>query len=414
MTPRRVRVRLAALFGALFVASGAVLLSITYLLVGHSVRTLGFVHKPASGPQPRLNVQSGPGSPTPPGFDAMTQQLQEQATRLHAAQMHNLLVQSGVAMAIMAVISVVLSWVLAGRVLRPMRAVTAGIRRISANNVHERLAVQGPADEIKDLADSVDGLLGRLETALESHKRFVTNAAHELRTPLTVERALLEESLLDSDATAASFRENFQRLLKISTQQAALLESLLTLAVSERGVERAEPLDLTEIVRSVLLTPQPDARRNEVRIENGTPATTAAPVSGDTVLLERLVANLVQNAAYYNVEGGHVDVAVAVRSEGGPGRALLTVSNTGPEVPPDRVDQLFEPFQRLRRTAGDGHHGLGLSIVRAIATAHDATLAARARPGGGLIVEISFPLRVKPGNRTGSWSPTRSVAPASK
>lgn len=401
LTPRRARVRFALLFGLLFIASGAVLLSITYLLVNrptHNVVT-AFHVAPQDGSQPRTIIRpgsepgSGPDSGSPPDVtDWLNDQLSKQTAKMHDAQMHELLVQSGIALAIMAAISVVLSWLLARRVLKPMRTLTAGICRISASNVHERLAVEGPRDEVSELADSVDGLLERLEAALESHKRFVANAAHELRTPLTVERALLEESLLDREATVEAFRENFERLLRISTHQGALLESLLTLAVSERGMDRTEPVDLAEVIESVLLTQLPDSQRHGVRIVDRTePAT----VAGDTALLERLVANLAHNAAYYNVPDGSVDITVRRHDR----RAVLTVSNTGPEVPKDRVDQLFEPFQRMHRTAGDGHHGLGLSIVRAIAAAHDATLTAHARPEGGLVVDISFPLIVKAGER---------------
>ncbi|MFD7136729.1 sensor histidine kinase [Streptomyces sp. NPDC059894] len=410
LTPRRVRVRFAMLFGLLFIATGAVLLGITYLLVNrptHNVVTAFHGEAAPEGASPGETViRPGPDSgSTPDVADWLNEQLRRQTAQMHEAQMHELLVQSGTALTIMAAISIVLSWLLARRVLRPMRTLNAGIARISASNVHERLAVEGPRgprDEISELADSIDGLLARLETALESHKRFVANAAHELRTPLTVERALLEESLLDPDATAESFRENFERLLRISTHQGALLESLLTLAVSERGMDRTEPVDLAEVIGSVLLAPLPETPRHGVRIVD---RTEPAPVAGDTALLERLVANLVHNAAYYNVPDGTVDITVRRHER----RAVLTVSNTGPEVPRDRVDQLFEPFQRMRRTAGDGHHGLGLSIVRAIAAAHDATLIARARPGGGLVVEVSFPLLVKGGDRYEGWPQTRAA-----
>ena len=406
LTPRRVRVRLTLLFGALFVASGAVLLGMTYLLVNRPTHNVVTFHQQGAATPPGVYVWTGPVNGGPPGMAVLEDQLRKQAARLRADQMHDLLVQSCIALAIMTAISVGLSWLLAGRVLRPMRVVTSGIRQISATNVHERLAVAGPTDEIKDLADSVDGLLDRLEAALESHKRFVANAAHELRTPLTVERALLEESLLDREATAESFRENFVRLLRISTQQGDLLESLLTLAVSERGVERSEPVDLAEVVRTVLFTPLPGDQPHTIRIED---RTEPAAVTGDAALLERLVVNLVHNAAYYNVPDGRVDITVRPTAD----RAVLTVSNTGAEVPKDRIDQLFEPFQRLRRTAGDGHHGLGLSIVRAIASAHDAEVLARARAGGGLIVEVRFPLRRENGRagrvqvtKTAGWTMT--------
>ncbi|WP_329337683.1 HAMP domain-containing histidine kinase [Streptomyces sp. NBC_00663] len=410
LTPRRVRVRFAVLFGLLFIASGAVLLGMTYLLVNRPTHSsvVKYEINGGDGAQPTIHIQPGGqnGGDAPPPEFALDAQLREQAARMHEAQMHDLLVQSCIALAIMACLSVALSWLLARRVLRPMRTVTAGIRSISARNVHERLAVEGPGDEISDLADSVDGLLDRLEAALESHKRFVANAAHELRTPLTVERALLEECLLDPDATAASFRENFERLLRISTHQGALLESLLTLAVSERGMDRTEPVDLAEVVESVLLTQLSRTEQQDVRIAD---RTEPAQVAGDTALLERLVANLVHNAAYYNVPDGTVDVTVRRHDR----HAVLTVTNTGPAVPEERVAQLFEPFQRMSRTAGDGHHGLGLSIVRAIAAAHDAALTARPGPAGGLVVELSFPLLVKDAERYAVWPQTRA-ATASK
>jgi signal transduction histidine kinase len=386
VTPRRARARLTLLFGVLFLVTGAVLLLITYLLVDNSAGRFVSVHTGGPDQTPQVEVRPDPDLRARGGLGDLTRELRAQAARQHEAQMHDLLVQSGVALGIMAVISMALGWLVAGRILRPLRTMTASIRQISAHNVHERLAVDGPADEMKQLADSVDGLLGRLERALESHKRFIANAAHELRTPLTLERALLEESLIDRDATVDSFRANFERLLKISKQQGSLLESLLTLANSERGVDRSEPLDLAEIAEEALLTLRPRAERRGLRIDG---ETDPAPTAGDPALVDRLVVNLLDNAAYYNGPGGHVEITTHSTAE----HAVITVSNSGPEVPPDQVDRLFEPFNRLRRTTGDGHHGLGLSIVRAIATAHDATLTAQARPDGGLIVEAAFPLR---------------------
>ncbi|MEU5998185.1 ATP-binding protein [Streptomyces sp. NPDC047197] len=394
LLPRRVRVRLTLLYGVLFVASGVVLLAITNLLVARSPANLVLVKnrggEPVLAPGADGRLYLGyPDANSSGQLNDITQQLRDQAIRQHEIEMDHLLVQSGIALAIMAVIAIVLGWVVAGRVLRPLRTMTGTIQRISARNMHERLAVVGPADELKDLADTVDGLLGRLETALDSHKRFVANAAHELRTPLTLEHALLEESLIDRDATRESFRSNFERLLEISKQQARLLESLLTLSSSERGIDHREPLDLADIAEEVVAASRPEAARRGVRIE-----TTIEPAqaSGDSALVQRLMANLVDNATGYNTPGGHVEVTTRTAA----GRAVVAVANTGPEVPPEHVERLFEPFQRLGRTAGDGHHGLGLSIVRAIATAHDAVIGAHARPGGGLVVEVSFPPRTDP------------------
>ncbi|MFI0357843.1 sensor histidine kinase [Actinomadura sp. 9N407] len=312
--------------------------------------------------------------------------IREQMDRLRDAQLRDLLAQFGIAFAIMVVISIALGWLVAGRVLRPLRTMTATIQQISARNVHERLALTGPHDEMKDLADTVDGLLGRLETALNAHKRFVANAAHELRTPLTLERALLEETLTDREATLESYRATSERLLAISKDQAQLLEALLTLAGSERGLDRQEPFDLSDLARQALDSARLEADARGVRVDA---RIAPAPSAGDPALAGRLVANLIDNAVHHNVPGGHVEVTTDARA----GRAFVSVVNTGPVISPQQVGRLFEPFQRLggRTARNDGHHGLGLSIVRAIATAHGADITARALPDGGLSVEICFP-----------------------
>ncbi|XVQ15927.1 sensor histidine kinase [Spirillospora sp. CA-255316] len=353
--------RLTALYSALFTISSAVLLAITYWLMRRS-RWVIIVHDD-SGPEIRKHLN-----------------------RLKEEQLRELLTQFGITFAIMVVISIALGWLVAGRVLRPLRTMTATIQQISARNVHERLAVTGPRDEMKELADTVDGLLGRLETALDAHKRFVANAAHELRTPLTLERALLEETLTDREATLESYRATSERLLAISKDQGRLLEALLTLTSSERGLDRQEPFDLSDLARQALESAHLEADARGVRIYT---QVAPAPSAGHPALAARLVANLVDNAVHHNVTGGHVEVATATRA----GRAFVAVVNSGPVIPPQQVGRLFEPFQRLgERTArGDGHHGLGLSIVRAIAAAHGADVTAHARPGGGLSVEISFP-----------------------
>ncbi|MDL4812647.1 sensor histidine kinase [Actinomadura opuntiae] len=369
--PRTVRMRLTLLYGALFTVSGAGLLGITFLLVRRNAVFKVLV--PCFGRE-----EDCPYRPLGPQ-DPMRALARQQDTLLH-----EFLVQSGIALGIMLVVSLVLGWFVAGRALRPLRTMTATVRHISARNVHERLAFAGPRDELKDLADTVDGLLGRLDAALDAQKRFVANAAHELRTPLTLERALLEETLTDRRPTLEAFRATFERILTISDQQARLLESLLTLATSERGLESRVPVDLAALTEQVLAArPEPSAEgpRLDPRIA---PAATA----GDPALVERLVANLVDNAVRYNVPGGSVEVATGSRD----GTAVVSVSNTGPVVPAEQVARLLEPFQRLDRSArGDGHHGLGLSIAHAIVLAHGGTLSARPRPGGGLVVRAAFP-----------------------
>jgi signal transduction histidine kinase len=294
------------------------------------------------------------------------------------------LVLPGIALAIMAVISLLSGWLIAGRMLRPVLTMTERLHRISEHTVHERLALPGPRNELKDLADTVDELLGRLEAALDAHKRFVANAAHELRTPLTVERALIEEPLIDPDASIESFRENFERLLVVSERRGQLLESLLTLSSSEHARAPDGWVDLGALIEQTLHDRAADVERHGLRVVR-----TLRPqrITGDEVLLARLLANLCDNAIHYNVPGGTVEIGVRRRV----GQVVLSVANTGQPVPPAQVDRLFEPFQRMQRTTDDGHHGLGLSIVRAIATAHGAGVSAHARPGGGLAIQVAFP-----------------------
>jgi len=386
----RVRLRLTLLYGGLFLLSGAVLLTITYLLVAHGGSNVAMsMHSTTPSGGQSVSIFLGETLPADVQLSEaerrVAEAFQEQARQQQAEIMHQLLVKSGVALAIMAVISTVLGWLVAGRVLRPLRTMTNTIQLISARNVHERLAVTGPRDELKNLADTVDGLLGRLEAALESHKRFVANAAHELRTPLTLQHALLEEAVIDPDVTVDSFRAQFEELMIVSKQQARLLESLLVLATSERGLDCLESVDLSGLTGDVLRAAEPEARQRDLVVAA---EVRPARVTGDPALVESLVANLIGNAMSYNVPDGRVEVATG--TEGA--RSFLSVTNTGPPVPPEMVDLLLSPFERLDRTADDdGHHGLGLSIVQSIAAAHSADLTVRARPEGGLAIRVLFP-----------------------
>jgi signal transduction histidine kinase len=376
------RLRLTLLYCLVSVVSSTVLLAIMWALA--KSRALGMPALPDTPvPRPRPERPPVPAGRPPLDGDGPLPVPQP------VLNTDDGLAQPMVALAIMAVLSLLLGWLIAGRVLRPVLTMTGRLQQISDRNVHERLALPGRANELKNLADTVDGLLGRLETALDAHRRFVANAAHEMRTPLTVERALLEEPLIDPDASLETFRSNFERLLAISEQRGQLLESLLTLSGSEHGRGADEPVDLAGLAEVTLQERAPEAQRRGLRVE-----TSLRPVRvpGDPLLIGRLLVNLCDNAIHYNVPGGTVEVSV----HRDPGRALLTVANTGEVIPADQVDRLFEPFQRLRRTADDGHHGLGLSIVRAIARAHDATLTARPRPDGGLVVEVAFPLHSPP------------------
>src|SRR3954454_5953332 len=293
-----VRLRLTLLYGVLFLVSGAVLLGVTYLLVAHGSGSVMMTQhsRLTDGQESVTTILVGT---LPPGSEQRVgQAIQQLGAQQQVDMLHQLLMKSGIALAIMAVIAGVLGWLVAGRVLRPLQTMTVRIQHISARNVHERLAVAGPRDELKGLADTVDGLLGRLEAALDSHKRFVANAAHELRTPLTLEHALIEEAVLDPAATADAFRAQFAELMVVSEQQARLLDSLLVLATSERGLDRREDVDLSTLAGEVLA-----AARPEVLVETDL---RPAPVSGDPILVERLVANLIDNATSYNVPDGRL------------------------------------------------------------------------------------------------------------
>ena len=293
----------------------------------------------------------------------------------------------------MLTVSITLGWLMAGRVLRPLRTMTATTRQVSEKNLHQRLAVAGPDDELKELADTIDGLLARLDAAfdtqrdaLDAQRRFVANASHELRGPLTRERAAIEVALADPQASTQSLRSTFQRVLAVTKQQERLLEALLILARGQAGLDRPEPFDLAAVTDEVLLARHAEVRRRKLRVD-----TTLDPTSalGDPRLAERLVSNLVDNAIGHNLPGGWV--LIETSSKGG--RAELSVANSGPAVPPSEIDRLLRPFQRLGadRTGHREGHGLGLSIVAAVAAAHHAELRIRARPEGGLDVVVCFP-----------------------
>jgi signal transduction histidine kinase len=304
---------------------------------------------------------------------------------VRAADSHQLLVNSGIALAIVAVLALLAGWLVASRMLRPIRTITRTAQRISATSLHERLALDGPEDELKELGDTLDDLFGRLDAAFEAQRHFVANASHELRTPLTASRTMLQFALDDPHTSARAWRSIAQELLDSNREQETLIEALLTLASSEGGLDYRERTDLADLCQSVLARPALGTGRLGLVVET---AIGSAPLDGDPRLVEHLLANLVDNAVGHNVEGGHVKVSTGTKE----GKAVFSVTNTGPVVPPSEVDRLFQPFQRLdgRRVHHNGH-GLGLSIVKAIATAHGATVTASARSGGGLSVEITFP-----------------------
>ena len=418
-----IRWRLTLLYGGMFLVCGAALLAVTYGLVSHAVTGDGVV---ALGPAPTaaspgvgksfaggVAIQNRPsgGSPiqlhatpspslvikgkevkVPPTVSRLLRSATgQEAVRFvgrqqQIADLHQLEIESAIALAIMAIIAALLGWYIAGRVLRPLRTITATAQQISEANLHRRLDLPGPRDELRTLADTIDSLLARLESAFEAQRRFVANASHELRTPLTAVRALLEMAISDPRATVQTFRETCREALEESEQQEQLIDALLALAQGQRGLDYREPTELATITDDAIKGIASEANERHLQLDvTLEPAT----VSGDRRLIGRLVSNLLQNAVRHNRPGGEVHVHVGALGA----RASLTIANSGPVVPGDEVERLLQPFQRL---APDrlGHRegfGLGLSIVAAIAAAHDARLDVRPGEHGGLHVQVTFP-----------------------
>ena len=296
---------------------------------------------------------------------------------------------SGVALAALAALSVILGWLVADRALRPLRAIMATASEISASDLARRLEVAGEAagvyDEFRDLGDTLDGLFARLEAAFDSQRQFIANASHELRTPLTAERTVLQVALADPSASAEALRTACLQVLRLGEQQEHLIDALLTLASSQRGLRMREPVDLAALASGIL-----DARGlRRAAADRGLTLESRldqAVADGDPSLAESLIANLVDNAIRHNVAGGRVVIVTAMRDAW----ASIEISNTGPMVAPGTVARLFEPFQQLDPRLGAGH-GLGLAIVAAIAAAHDASLQARPGSEGGLDITVRFP-----------------------
>ncbi len=399
--PRRtVRLRLTVLYLGLFLASAACLLVITYFLVAQQLPnpvtysgggTAGGsteIVTRASGLPVACNFSVQQAPPGPQQIVACQDGIQTEQAGLRHDTLDGLLIESGIALGIMAVVSVGLGWLMAGRVLSPLRTITAAARRVSARSLHQRIAMTGPDDELKELGDTFDRLLGRLEASFRAQRQFVAHASHELRTPLARQRTLLEVALRDQQATRASLRAACERALAAGEQQERLIAALLTLARSERGLDRFEPVDLAAVAAEALAAQRDDAAARGLVVAAGL---APAPALGEPGLAERLIANLIDNAVRYNVSGGRVEIGTGQRD----GRAFLTVKNTGPVIPPDQLGRLFRPFQRLDPARGAGGDerglGLGLAIVSAIAAAHGSELRAATRTGGGLAVTIAFP-----------------------
>jgi signal transduction histidine kinase len=395
------RLRLTLVYAALFLLSGAALLAVTWLLAGRATATaslpdgltIRFGNPPKiSASRHKLSGVAYAGGHQPPILTpAQLGQMQAQAAQLHAFDMRQLLIWSAVALSLMGVLSAALGWLVAGRVLRPVRMITATARRISATSLHERLSLDGPHDEFRDLAATLDDLLGRLEAAFDAQRRFVASASHELRTPLTLDRALLERALRNPQPTQALWHATCERLLASAQYQERLIDAMLALARSEAGLSSREPVELSAVIDTVLLSPGLGPGHQALRIST---SIGPAAVCGDPRLIERLVRNLVDNAIRYNQPAGRINISARTQS----GRVVLAVANTGPVISPADVQRLFQPFQRLapHQNHPTEGNGLGLSIVKAIADAHDATTTASPQPDGGLAVQVSFPAASPP------------------
>jgi signal transduction histidine kinase len=404
-----IRLRMTVLYGVVFLVTGAVLLTLGYLLVRHNLdaganfrevrqqlEKLGVL--PATPPFGN-SFRFAPGSPEASVAAAVRAQLRTDA-------LHRLLVEYVLALGAMTLVSVVAGWLLAGRALRPLRRITGTARRVSGENLGERIALEGPADELKELADTFDEMLARLDRAFESQRHFVANASHELRTPLAIMRTEVDVAMADPHASERELREMGEAVREAIDRSERLLESLLVLARSEAAAGKEEPVDLAALSADCITDLRARANELDVHVRDDLePAWTR----GQEPLLERMIANLVDNGIRHNERGGHLDV----RTRRDNGHVLVTVANGGPVIDPEHVPNLIQPFQRLGRGSGGGF-GLGLSIVRSVVVAHGGKIELRTPPEGGLFIEIALPAAAPPSVTRGVERAAGPVAAGSR
>jgi signal transduction histidine kinase len=372
-----VRWRLTLLYSGLFLVCGAALLAITDVLVAQFALPRGL--------HPVVSPNAGK-------LEAVLAHQRSVNAHWYAAQrsadVHRVLIVSGVALAIMTVVSGVLGWVVAGRVLAPLRRITETAERISESTLHERLAMPGPRDELRELADTIDGLLDRLERAFEAQRRFVANASHELRTPLAMMRTFLDVAIAKPEGAPRQLRALDRNLRGALDETDRLLESFLTLARAQDGtVADQSPVQLEPIVADALAARAGAIAQKQIHVRTGL---ARVSVRGAETLLSRMVDNVIENAVRHNKCDGEITVEIDACDD----RARLSVESSGPVLDPEAVGQLARPFTRLGqdRTGSQNGHGLGLSIVAAVAAAHGGALDLSPRRAGGLRVQISLPL----------------------
>ena len=387
--PLSARARLTLLYTSLFTLGGAALVAITYLLVAHTLHSTTTTTTPKEVQVKAeqcltLAVRAGAtyGKALQKCGALYTKGVNAGAAAQRGTTLTHLLTYSLLTLAGLAVLSAVAGWIVAGRILRPVHQLTAAARAASEQNLSQRIALDGPRDELRELADTFDAMLERLDRAFTSQRQFIANASHELRTPLTVMRTTIDVVLAKPEPTRAELVSMAADVRQAVDHSERLIEVLLVLARNDQARTLTDPLDLAAVAEDAL----------EGHTDNGVTTSATldeAPVTGDRVLLERLVANLLNNAARYNIAGGTVTISTGTDD----GASLVRVVNTGPVVPPDQVERLFLPFARLDdRTRHDGF-GLGLALVSSIATAHNGTVQATAEPTGGLDITVRLPRR---------------------
>jgi signal transduction histidine kinase len=429
--PRKVRTRLTLIYAALFFVAGSTLLVLTYGLVASNLPTsppssltvssqelsllqqecgsadpatlaIGTDPKTPSEPTPKATGKPGPppGYKPPPGCKqaygsylagtsaGMIEQRQQTLGKLLRFWL--------IGLGLTTLASAGLGWFMSGRVLRPVRVITETARRASEQHLGERLALTGATDELKELADTFDDMLERLDAAFTTQRRFVADASHELRTPLTVMRTAIDVTLAKPSPSARQLTDMAVRVRRSIDQAESMIEALLALAVSDQGKLSSEFTDLATCAEDAIDAAAPEIERLDLRVDT---ELDRAETAGDPQLLERMIRNLVENAVRHNKPGGWV----SLRTGGRDGAVYVDIANSGPFVPDDAVSSLFEPFRRMEaRTGARDGVGLGLSIVRSVATAHGATVTARSRPAGGLDVSVVIPRAPRAESRTRS------------
>ncbi|MET9355391.1 HAMP domain-containing sensor histidine kinase [Streptomyces sp. NPDC006617] len=384
-----IRIRLTLLYGGMFLIAGILLLSIIYLLAAQAVRTGNEpLYKIVDFTDLKVSSSTCPvvdnGGLSLSDFNAAISDCMDHQRKV---ALDNLLSRSLLALLGLAVIAFAFGYAMAGRVLSPLGRITRTARAVAGSDLSRRIELDGPDDELKELADTFDDMLERLQRAFTAQQRFVGNASHELRTPLAINRTLLEVHLSDPGAPV-ELQQLGKTLLATNERSELLVEGLLLLARSDNQIVERKPVDLAEVAGQAVDQVHAEAESKGVEIRG---TRDAAVVQGNGVLLERIALNLVQNAVRYNVaEQGWTEVATGVEN----GQAVLVVTNTGPVVPAYEVDNLFEPFRRLRteRTGSDKGVGLGLSIARSVARAHGGHISAQPREGGGLVMRVTLPV----------------------